>query len=251
MSSAQYSNESDLELSCKLSQRRVLKLSQSDEFWSSLRATNSETSSTMQILKLSCKLSQRWVLKLFQQCVFWSSLRDACSEAFVQALSMRRFHCLELSSKFSQCDRFLIYWKMWMTVIAATNFFIEMIFTVRSCIDAKSAETNESIFDNATRLDEKQSRFVWQMHWCLQNLRWRDEMSSYEMMHRYDSWYLKLTKKYIVQQVLFVWALRWRRECIDDSYCDSFDNVIDVSQISQISYFTLRSHWLNIYVIWL
>ena len=100
---------------------------------------------------------------------FWSFFSDACSEAFVQTFSMRRFHRLELSSKLLRCDRFLIYWKMWVTVIVATDFLIEVIFRARSCIDAKSAETNESIFDNATRFDEEQSRFVWRMHRCLQS----------------------------------------------------------------------------------
>ena len=37
----------------------------------------------------------------------------------------------------------------------------------------------------------------------------------------------------------------------NDSCCDSFGSVIDVSQISSIFHLTLRSRWFNIYVVWL
>ena len=74
-----------------------------------------------------------------------------------------------------------------------TSFLDDVDFATESCIDAKTAKTNELIFDDATRLDEEQNRFVWRRH-------------------RYDSWYLELIKRYIVKQVSFVWVLRQKRE---------------------------------------
>ena len=126
---------------------------------------------------------------------------------------------------------------------------------IKSYIDAKSAETNESRFDKFVdfRYDVRSicktcDRVIDRIFEECNVL----NMTLHEMKHRCEIWYLELNKRYTVKQVLLIWALRWRREWNRNRLTnDSFDNVIDVSQIFRISHLTLRSHWFSIYVIWL
>ena len=192
--------------------------------------------STMRVLELSCKLSQRRVLKLPRRRVLKLSRR--CVSRSFRASSLNSID-LDLLEDVSDCRciacRLLQRSRLDHTSMRRLQKRTNRSSMMRQVLTKNRVELYDEFIDvfrvsmfwvrfssDAASIRQQISRISWRIHCEASTFRLSScRRSESQMQH------------------------------IGDSCCDPFDSVTDVSQISSISHLTLRSHWLNIYVIWL